>query len=213
MQASHASSQTMWKQVHQDALFELDPRLPQPKLPATQRTVEDRLLEMRRFTMLAICLLALASLMATTAWAQSSGAHFQKKSTSAAIQSNGNLIVSWQEAGLGNFDVTYTLTANVNATYFCRTKSGNIPNANNKHTVNQTFSTNGTFSPINGKVTASLTLVAPPAPVSEPPTCGTGQTLDLQSITWSSVVLTDVTYGDVFSFGNGTFTLTLFPAP
>ena len=47
MQASHASSQTMWKQVYQDALFELDPRLLQPKLQAAQRAVEDRLLELR----------------------------------------------------------------------------------------------------------------------------------------------------------------------
>jgi hypothetical protein len=168
---------------------------------------------MRRFTKIAISLLAVASLMATIAWAQRSGAHFLLKSTSGAIQSNGNLIVSWQEGGLGTADVTYILKANCIATYFCRTKSGKITNANNKHTVNGPFSTNGTFSPMNGKVTASLILVAPPAPVSEPPTCGSGQSLDLQSITWSSVELTDVTYSDVFSFGNGTFTLTLFPAP
>jgi hypothetical protein len=47
MQASHASSQTMWKQVYQDALFESDPRLLQPKLQAARRAVEDRLLELR----------------------------------------------------------------------------------------------------------------------------------------------------------------------
>jgi hypothetical protein len=169
---------------------------------------------MRRTTIAIVCMLLLTYLTSTTAWAQSSGAHFQKKSTSATLQlPSGNLLVSWQEAGLGNFDVSYTLTANVNATYFCRTNSGNIPNANNKHTVNATFSTNGTFSPINGKVTASLTLEAPPAPVSEPPTCGNGQTLDIQSITWSNVVLTDTTYSDVFNFGNATFTHTFFPAP
>lgn len=136
---------------------------------------------MRRFTMLTICLLALASFMAMPVWAQSGGAHFQKKSTSAAIQPNGNLVVSWVEAGLGNLDVNYTLSATVNATYFCRTSSGNIPNANNKHTVSGTFSTNGSFEPKNGKVTGSLTLVAPAAPSSEPPTCGNGQTLDLQA--------------------------------
>jgi hypothetical protein len=168
---------------------------------------------MKRFTMLTICLLALASFMAMPAWAQSSGAHYQHGSVSATIQSNGNLVVSWVEAGLGNTNVNYSLTANVNATYFCRTKSGNIPDANNKHTVNATPSTNGSFEPKNGKVTASLTLVAPPAPSSEPPTCGGGQTLDLQSITWSNVVLTDVDYNDVFSFGSGTFSLTFFPAP
>jgi hypothetical protein len=40
MQASHASSQTMWKQVYQDALFESDPRLLQPKLQAAQRLLK-----------------------------------------------------------------------------------------------------------------------------------------------------------------------------
>src|SRR5262245_49138604 len=145
---------------------------------------------MRRTTIATVCLLLLTYITSGTVWAQSSGAHFQKKSTSAAIQlPDGNLLVSWQEAGLGNLDVNYSLMANVSATYFCRTNSGNIPNANNKHTVNGTSSTNGTFSPINGKVTASLTLVAPPAPDSEPPTCGNGQSLDIQSITWSMVVL------------------------
>jgi len=164
--------------------------------------------------MLTICLVVVASLMATTAWAQSGGAHFQKKSTNAAIQlPSGNLLVSWQEAGLGSTNVDYTLTASVNATYFCRTSSGNIPNANNKHTVNATPSSNGSFEPKNGKVTASLTLVAPAAPSSEPPTCGNGQTLDIQSITWSNVVLTDTTYNDVFSFGNATFTHTFYPLP
>jgi hypothetical protein len=169
---------------------------------------------MKRFTMLTICLLALASFMATTAQAQSGGAHYQKKSTGASIQiPSGNLQVSWVEAGLGNFNVDYTLTADVNATYFCRTSSGNIPNANNKHTVNTSASAQGSFEPKNGKVTASLTLAAPPAPSSAPPTCGNGQTLDIQSITWSNVVLTDVTYSDVFSFGTGTFTHTFFPLP
>jgi len=167
---------------------------------------------MRRFSILGICLLTIASFTAIPVWAQ--GAHFQKKSTGAVLQlPSGNLLVSWQEAGLGSTNVDYTLTASVNATYFCRTSSGNIPNANNKHTVNATSSSNGSFEPKNGKVTASLTLVAPAAPSSEPPTCGNGQTLDIQSITWSNVVLTDTTYNDVFSFGNATFTHTFYPLP
>jgi hypothetical protein len=167
---------------------------------------------MRRITITFLTLLAVASITVGVVRAQSSGAHFQKRDTSAAIQPNGNLFVSWVEAGLGNYNVTYSLGANVSATYFCRTKSGNIPNAENKFTAQGSFTTNGTFAPDNGKVTASLTLAAP-TPASAQPTCGGGQTLDLQTITWSNVVLTDVTYNDVFSFGNGTFTLTLFPAP
>jgi hypothetical protein len=164
-------------------------------------------------SMRTICLLAVASFMATSTWAQSSGAHFQKGSVRAAIQSDGDLLVSWVEAGLGNLTVNYTVTGNVNATYFCRTNSGNIPNAENKHTVNATASSGGSFEPKNGKVTGNLTLEAPAAPVSEPPTCGNGQSLDLQSITWSNVVLTDTTNGISTPVTVGTFSLTLFPAP
>jgi hypothetical protein len=165
---------------------------------------------MRRFTILTICLLVLSSLVTTTAWA---GPHYQKNAVSAAIQSNGNLIVSWEEAGLGFTNIDYSLTADVTAQFFCRTKSGSIPNANNKHVVNTPTSTNGSFEPKNGKVTASLTLVAPPAPVNEPPTCGSGQSLDLQSITYTNVVLTDTSNNVSINVTRGTFSLTLFAAP
>jgi len=168
---------------------------------------------MRRLTILTICLLALAGFTAGTAWAQSSGAHFQHGTPSAAIQNNGDLTVSWVEAGLGNLDVNYTLTGHVDATYFCVTHSGSIPDATNKHTVSTTGQANGSFKPKNGKVTASLTLTAPPAPVSEPPTCGSGQTLKLQSITWSNVVLTDTSNTITADVTIGTFSITLFPAP
>jgi hypothetical protein len=167
---------------------------------------------MRKITALAVMFLFV--LAGVPGPAQSIGAHFQKKSTSAVLQlPSGNLLVSWEEAGLGFTNIDYSLTGDVNATYFCRTTSGNIPNANNKHTVDTSASANGSFEPKNGKVTASLTLVAPPAPVSDPPTCGNGQTLDIQSITWSNIVLTDTTNTEVFDFGNATFTHTFYPAP
>jgi hypothetical protein len=164
-------------------------------------------------SMRTICLLAVASFMATTTWAQSSGAHFQNNSVSAAIQPDGDLLVRWVEAGLGNLTVNYTVRADVSATYFCVTNSGNIPNASNKHVVNTAVSTGGTFDVKNGKVSGSLILEAPPAPVSSPPTCGGGQTLELQSITWSNVVLTDTTNSVMATVTKGTFSMTLFPAP
>ena len=44
---SNPSTQAKWKQVFQEAVFELDPtRLP-PKLEAAQKAVEDRLLEVQ----------------------------------------------------------------------------------------------------------------------------------------------------------------------
>jgi hypothetical protein len=167
---------------------------------------------MRKMTTIAVIYLFLLASVSGPAWA-STGAHYQKGSVSAAIQSNGNLIVSWEEAGLGFSDVNYSLTANVEAVYFCVTNSGNIPNAENKHTVNSPVQTGGSFEPKNGKVIGSLTLPAPPAPVSVQPTCGGGQTLELQSITWSNVVLTDTTNSLVTAVTKGTFSITLFPAP
>src|SRR6266849_6123785 len=160
-------------------------------------------------SMRTICLLAVASFMATSTWAQSSGAHFQKNSVRGDIQSNGDLLVSWVEAGLGNLNVNYTVAGHVDATYFCRTNSGNIPNASNKHTVSTTDSTNVTFEVKNGKVVGNATLSAPPAPVSEPPTCGGGQSLDLQSVTWSFVSISDTTNGISTPVTVGTFSIIL----
>lgn len=157
-------------------------------------------------------LLAVASITVGVAWAHSSGAHFQKNSVRAAVQSNGDLAVSWVEAGLGNLNINYTLTGDVTAQYFCRTNSGSIPNANNKQTHQASDSAGGSFEPKNGKVTGSLTLV-PPVPASGPPTCGNGQSLDLQSVIWSNVVLTDTSNSLTANVTAGTFSITLFPAP
>jgi hypothetical protein len=168
---------------------------------------------MQRMTIIAVVFLFLLAGVPGPAWAQSSGAHYQHGSVSAAIQSNGDLLVSWVEAGLGNFDINYSLSGKADAVYFCVTNSGSIPNAANKTTSNTAVSASGTFQPMNGKVTASLTLPAPPAPVSSSPTCPSGQTLELQSITWSNVELDDLTYNDDTAVTKGTFSITLFPAP
>jgi outer membrane protein OmpA-like peptidoglycan-associated protein len=47
MQVSQASNQSAWKQVYQDALFELDQTRFKPKLEAALKAVQDRLLEVR----------------------------------------------------------------------------------------------------------------------------------------------------------------------
>ena len=47
MQVSQASNQSAWKQVYQDALFELDQTRFRPKLEAAFKAVQDRLLEVR----------------------------------------------------------------------------------------------------------------------------------------------------------------------
>ena len=47
MQVSPASNQSVWKQVYQDALFEVDQTRLRPKLEAALKAVEDRLSEVR----------------------------------------------------------------------------------------------------------------------------------------------------------------------
>jgi hypothetical protein len=47
MQVSQARHQSMWKQLYQDALFELDQTRFKRKLEAALKAVQDRLLEVR----------------------------------------------------------------------------------------------------------------------------------------------------------------------
>jgi hypothetical protein len=47
MQVSQASNQSVWKQVYQDALFEVDQTRLRPKLEAALKAVQDRMFEVR----------------------------------------------------------------------------------------------------------------------------------------------------------------------
>jgi hypothetical protein len=158
---------------------------------------------MRRMTLSFLALFVTGCILAGTAAAQSSGAHYQKSSVKASIDNDGNLTVVWVEAGLGNLDVNYSLTADVVADYFCVSNSGSIPNAANKFTFNDSPEANGTFKAKNGKVSGTLKLNVPAAPSSDPPTCGRGQALGLQKVAWSNIVLTDTDNIVIFLFSGG----------
>jgi len=47
MQVSQANNQSVWKQVYQDALFEIDQTRLRPKLEAALKAVQDRIFEVR----------------------------------------------------------------------------------------------------------------------------------------------------------------------
>ena len=47
MQVSQANNQSVWKQVYQDALFEIDKARLRPKLEAALKAVQDRMFEVR----------------------------------------------------------------------------------------------------------------------------------------------------------------------
>jgi hypothetical protein len=119
---------------------------------------------------------------------------------SGTLNGNGTLTVNFKEAGLGtNQNITYTLTADATATYVCVNRGGANPSAQNKTTVSGPVSATGTFSSgKNGQVTASLTVSPPPSDISCPP----GQSLELASVTYTNVMLTDTTNGISITLGN-----------
>jgi hypothetical protein len=142
---------------------------------------------MRRFAAALIMSLALLAMMATAAFAQNE--HFIRASGS--LESNGALTVSFKEAGLGtNQLIDYTLTADATATYVCVNRGGANPSAQNKTTVSGPVIATGTFSSgKNGQVTAFLTAQPPPSDISCPP----GQSLELASVSYTNILLTDTT--------------------
>lgn len=127
------------------------------------------------------------SLMAT------SGAHFF--SASGSVLDNGQLSVSFDEAGLGQETVNYTLSGNATYVWGCINGGSNHPQASNKETENSPVTSNTSFTPKNGRVQA--TIVTPqlaPTPPSDF-SCPSGQTLVLASATYFGMILTDTTNG------------------
>jgi hypothetical protein len=146
--------------------------------------------------------LAVTACAALAFWAASatatSGAHFF--STNASINDSGALVVSWDEAGVGQQTVDYTLTANGTATYACINGGGNHPKATNKATVNGPVSASGSFPATkNGRVSGSLS-AGPPSAGSF--SCPSGQDLVLASVSYSNIVLTDTTNGVTVNLGS-----------
>jgi len=142
---------------------------------------------MMRRVFVPILALALLSLTMQSAWA-TSGAHFFFANSS--VNNDGALVVNWDEAGLGQQQVNYTLSADATAIYACINGGGNHPKASNKETVAGQVNNGATFTPQNGRVKESLTA----GPLSAGSfTCPSGQTLVLAKVTYSNIVLTDTT--------------------
>lgn len=110
--------------------------------------------------------------------------------TTASVNNDGSLTVSFDERGLGNGNIDYTLTADADATFACLNGGGKNPSAANKRTISSQVSASGSFESKNGRVIASLTTVAPSAGDF---LCPRGQRLVLASVTYSNIVLTDTT--------------------
>ncbi|HEY3003492.1 MAG TPA: hypothetical protein VGJ44_14195 [Kribbellaceae bacterium] len=155
--------------------------IPSPGAPAKKRW----------YCMRRICILLLALLFsafgASSSWA-TQGAHFFFANSSVA--DSGALVVNWDEAGLGQQQVNYTLSADATAIYACINGGSNHPKAANKETAAGQVTAGGSFTPENGRVQASLTA----GPLSAGGfTCPSGQTLTLAKVTYTHIVLTDTT--------------------
>src|SRR6266542_4286720 len=127
--------------------------------------------------------------MAQAAWA-TEGAHFF--SATSSIDNNGALVVNFDEAGVGQQLVNYTLNADSTVIYACINGGGNHPKASNKETVSGAVSGQTTARPKNGRVVSSLSA----GPLSAGSfSCPSGQTLVLAKVTYSGITLTDTTNG------------------
>ncbi len=111
---------------------------------------------------------------------------------SASINSGGQLVVSFKEAGLGNNQmIHYEAGADGTAIYACINGGGNHPRAANKETVSGPLYKDGTFySGKNGQVTASLFM----GPVDKGAfACPSGQKLMLAKVVYTNISLWDTT--------------------
>lgn len=145
---------------------------------------------MRRIAFVLIAAASAVLLTAIPALADSPHFLFADNSVSSTT---GALTTSFKDAGLGTGTTSIQITATVNnatAVYQCFNNGGNHPKAGNKETVSTALSTTGTFPVSHGQTTASLT-VGPPGPGAF--SCPSGQSLFLQSVTYSGITVSDAT--------------------
>ncbi|CAN7321312.1 hypothetical protein LJR027_001622 [Terrabacter sp. LjRoot27] len=145
-------------------------------------------MKVTRSAFVAVVAFVAALVMASPASAVAAKFH----SVDSSVSGSGALVVSFDERGLGNGDIDYTLTADASAVYACINGGGKHPQAANKETENGEVSAGGTFASRNGRVQASLSA----GPISAGGfTCPNGQRLVLASVSYWNIVLTDTTNG------------------
>jgi hypothetical protein len=111
-------------------------------------------------------------------------------SATSSVNSAGALVVQWDQRGLGEGDINYTLDADATALYACINKGGHNPDAANKQSFEGAVTAGGTFEAKNGRVQGTLTAGPLPAPDF---TCPGGQRRVLSSVTYTNIVLCDTT--------------------
>jgi len=140
----------------------------------------------------ALALLAALALMGLGALGAqaTSGAHFF--SATGSVANSGALQVSWDEAGVGQQQVNYTLKTDAFALYACINGGGNHPKAANKQSVNGPLSSPSVgFQPENGRVKVTNGISLGPLPSTL--VCPSGQTFVLACVKYTNIVLFDTT--------------------
>jgi hypothetical protein len=139
----------------------------------------------RRILLTTATLVAVLAL-ALPAWAAAPQFH----AATSSVNNDGALVVNFDERGLGNENIDYTLTADATALYACLNRGGKHPQAANKEAFEGQVAGGGSFEAKNGRVVASLTagpLLAPQF------TCPSGQDRVLAAVSYTNIVLTDTT--------------------
>ena len=111
---------------------------------------------------------------------------------SSSVANNGALVVSFDERGVGEGDIDYTLNADSTALWACINGGGKNPSAANKQSFEGDVTGGGSFEAKNGRVQASLS-AGPLGPGDF--ACPNGQRLVLAGVTYTNIVLCDVTNG------------------
>jgi hypothetical protein len=137
-----------------------------------------------------VAAVALAMLVVGSSAAMADAPKFH--SVSSSVNNDGALVVNWDERGLGNGNIDYTLTADATALYACINGGGKNPSAANKQTFEGQATAGGSFESKNGRVVGSLTA----GPLAAPSfTCPPGQRRVLAAVSYTNIVLTDTTNG------------------
>ena len=154
--------------------------------------------EMRRLSITLLTLLALASVTLFVALAQSP--HFLKASFGTLSNTTGCVDVNFKAAGFGNEATTGSvkITATVSATWACKNRGQQCPNAANKQTTTETIDVTKSFAVRNGQITDSFTI----CPSNPGNFCPGGQTVVLDSVTYTNVRLTIPDTGDIIVVGD-----------
>jgi hypothetical protein len=100
-----------------------------------------------------VMVMTATALLAVMIFASVAGAVAAKfHSATGSVDNSGALVVNFDERGLGNGNIDYTLDADATATYACINGGGKHPQAANKETVNGEVTAAGSFESKNGRV-------------------------------------------------------------